>query len=49
MNEVKEAARNFIGIFDRWMWCGIDEVEMVKALEELREAVKKQDEWEKEP
>jgi hypothetical protein len=49
MSELKEVARKTVAVFDKWIWSGIGDEELVKAMEELREAVSQQDEWEKEP
>lgn len=44
MNELEAAARKVVATFDRWLWAGMDEVELVKAVEELRAALNKQKE-----
>jgi hypothetical protein len=49
MNDIREAARHAVATFDRWLWMNMDEVELVKAMEALREALKHQDAWDKEP
>ena len=49
MSELKEAARNAVSVFDRWIWSGIGDDELVRAIEALRAAIKQQEEWEKEP
>ncbi len=49
MNDVREAARHALATFDRWLWTSMDEVELVRAMEALREALNQQDAWDREP
>lgn len=49
MSELREAARKAVATFDRWLWTGMDDAELVKVMEALREALNQQDAWDKEP